>query len=276
MDHKLYSAANAFTQYLGLGVIAMVSLVITAYLILRKIDPVNNLAIFVLSGVSLACLSRIFFNINPHHYGFYLMVPGLILYCVIFYRLIFIFHARYYPNLSRLFVIIILNLFWLTQAHIFWNISARMYTLRTLNIDTGRGAFIVYPTLETIRVYEAIDYLLKNSKPDDTVEVMPEGFGINFLSRRRRAMPYSSYQPDVFRIFGEEKIISDFTDARVDYIVITARDCGEFGSKAFGVTYAQKFHAWILTNYDMVARFGPYPFTAPEFGTAIFKKKASK
>jgi hypothetical protein len=259
--------------YSGLAAMFLIAIPCVIYCFFKGIDARDNLSFLVLILVSLVCLARIIFNIAPYHYGFYLMVPAIIAYSVLLYKVMFFWQKNFCPDVSRIFVIIVFNVFLLSQAFAAWSISFPMYGVRALGVNTEKGVFYTYPSQSIGVFWQAVAYISENTKASDTVDVVPEGYGINFFSQRQRSLPYTCYQPDTFKIYKEMKIIEDFNKYRPGYIVMTSRDCTEFGARAFGVDYAKDLYAWILDNYTNVKQFGSYPFTSGDFGIVIFKRK---
>ena len=132
---------------------------------------------------------------------------------------------------------------------------------------------VVENSIPNRRFLEAIEYFRNNTSEEDTVIVIPEGGSINFFAERKNPVSRYTLAPPVFDIYGEETVISEFREADADYIVLVQRDNTEHGARAFGIDYAKRLEAWIKGHYELVRLIGPYPFTAREYGIAIFKKK---
>jgi hypothetical protein len=103
--------------------------------------------------------------------------------------------------------------------------------------------------------------------------VFPEGIGINAVTQRSNPLRYYHFTPPALAYIGEERLISSFKNARIEYVLLVQRATDAYGPRAFGVDYAEKLNGWIKKHYKLIATFGPYPFTTPEFGTAIFRRK---
>jgi hypothetical protein len=262
-----------FIQYNALPVLLVIGAICVLWKAIVGNDTKFYISLFTLFIISLAILSRIFFNVNPNLYGFFLIVPGLVAYYILYYRLAADFFQKYIKSFSYASFAIVLSVVFTFQALLFWQLDDIYYRYKGFVVKTGKGVFASYLDGRTMAYWSTVEYLLQNTKRSDTLLVVPEGVGINFFTNRSNPTPYVYLQPESFVVFGEDKIIADVAKARVDYIVFTARDTGDHGARFFGTDYAQKFYAWILNNYTLVQQFGPYPFTSPGFGIVVFKRK---
>jgi hypothetical protein len=144
---------------------------------------------------------------------------------------------------------------------------------RNLWVETPRGRFYCFFSRSTIYFWQTVIYLESNTSALATVAVVPEGLGINFFSLRQNLFKYTTTLSSALDMVGDENMIEALKKSRPDYIVVTSRDSSEYGKARFGIDYAQKMNAWIMRNYVLEKTFGPYPFTAPESGIAIWRNR---
>jgi len=263
----------SFLQYNAVPVMLSLGGIFSIFNIIRGNKWRAHCSVLTLEIVSLLLLLRVFFNVSPHLYSFFLIVPGVVGYYVLFYWIVGdILQARIRCFYRPVYVAI-LSIFFTSQALFLWSISYGHYQQKTFIVKSEKGTFFSDYNPESMVYWLAVDYLEKNTKLSDTVLVVPEGIGINFFAGRKNPTPYLYLHPSHVRAFGEEKIIGDLRRSKVDCIIFCARNTAEQGSPYFGFTYAKNIYAWILGNYTLVRKFGPYPFTSSEFGIAVFKRK---
>jgi len=229
-----------------------------------------------LFAVALALIMRIILKAGPFGYGFFLGIPALICY--------FIFCFSLYPSLfAETFVFkgrvvsyyrLCVAVFLVVAAAPFFLFGPMMYGQRTLKLDFGpKAAFYYYSDELTQRYLETFLYLHDNTKEGDSIVVMPEGVGLNYLLGRDNPLPYDTFLPDQVFYIGEEKIIALLAQHAIDYIVVWTRLSAEYGYTSFGVDYGAKIFQWVKGHYALEKQIGPFPFGTSEFGVAIYKRQ---
>lgn len=233
----------------------------------------KHCAIFSISLFSLLLILRIILRVSAEHYGFYLLIPGLISYYLFFFIIIpdflkkFTRNGLYYLASFILFVLLIINHF---------NFYSPIYEKRTLKISSKRGTIYHLNHIMCIRYRDLIEYLINNAKPNETLIVIPEGIDVNFFTAMDNPIFYNSYMPSILELKDKElEIISQIYKNKVDYIVIIQRETSEYGPPRFGIDYGKELFSWIKKNYEIIKTFGPLPFTTNEFGIAVTKRKIS-
>jgi hypothetical protein len=262
-----------FLQYRCMPLVLGIGISISLIKIFYLPDFKKNLSLLLLFLISLLMILRIFLNTNPFGYGFYLLNLGLICYYIFFFGIFKEILQRHFKDFSEpLFSSILICLF-VFLISFYWIVSRSMYKHKNVKVITERGRIFCFDNFITQRYWKAVSYIKKNTAEDDKVVVVPEGVGINFFSSRENPLKYFNFIPPIFRFIDEEKMVSEFAESGIDYIVIVQRTTFEYGPSFFGIHYGRKLYSWILNNYQLVKLFGPYPFTTNEFGVAIFKKR---
>ena len=113
---------------------------------------------------------------------------------------------------------------------------------------------------------ELIDYIDKNTKPDDKIVILPEGMIMNFLTNRKSDDFYNSLIPLYIETFGEEKIIEHFNENKPDYIIFNNLDMKDYHYRYICQDYALKFCEFVKENYK------PETVIDNNFRYIIFKK----
>lgn len=225
----------------------------------------------VIAFFSLFLVFRMFFAVWAGHYGFYLVVPGLLVYHIFFFRVIPDFLK---PGLLKRFfrlgflAVFILFIF----GHL--SVSRFCYQRRSLMVQSPGGSLLFFNNDKEKRCKELVEFLQKNTAEDETLVVVPEGLLVNFLSGRRNPLYYYDYLPiDLSRPEIEESVILSMEKEKVDYVALVQRDIREHGAVVFGGDYAQQLFNYINEKYFLYKQFGPFPYTSSRYGAALFKRK---
>lgn len=258
-------------QYRPLPIIYLSAILIGIFGLFKSGGPEQkqkSLFLLALSTFSLILISRMIFFARAAHFGFYVLVPGMIVYYAFFLKLIpdlFPKKGFYYVGFTAVFLFFILQHF---------NISKFCYENKTLRINAPRGRMYVFNNPAENRCRQLIEYLRDNTKKEESLVIFPEGLPINFLAERKNPLHYYTYAPINLRSAGVvDDIIGEMETEKVDYVAINQRDTAEFGYFAFGADYAQPLWKYIKENYLLIKQFGPFPYTTQEFGIALFKRK---
>jgi hypothetical protein len=110
--------------------------------------------------------------------------------------------------------------------------------------------------------------------PDATFTAVPEGIMLNYLTRRRSPVSFTTFMTVDFLAWGEDEALRELEAAPPDYIVIVHKDTREFGVGFFGrdPRYGKLVMDWIVANYRPVARFGAEPLVTDAFGIKILAR----
>lgn len=262
-----------FAQYRCLPIILIIGAAVFFVRALRRDNFKEDLSLLLLFLISLFTIAKIFFKALPFDYGFYLLVPALICYFFFFLKFLRDLLLTVFVKVRPAALNLLLAAFFLSGIIPYWNLSLKMYGLRSRKIETMRGALFQRSNEKNLAVYSLLNYLKLNTLENSTLVVLPEGASINFLANRDNPLKDYNFLPPFVRFVGDDLIISEFSRAQIDYIAIVGRDTSEYGFSFFGVDYAVKLAAWIRQNYREVGYFVAEPFTPGKFGIALFKKR---
>ncbi len=270
----LTAAKTYFNPYFQYRSLPLIGVFMTSFALIKLLVFKNqgerkiNLSLLALSLFSWILLLRIILNVQAGHYGFYLLVPGVILYYVFFLRLLP--DILNYKNPVFYGISVILFVF-LAVNHL--SVYRYIYRQQSLKIETARGTFYGFDNNREIRCKDLIEFLIKNTRENETLVVMPEGVTINFLSGRDNPLYYYHFLPyDLLRTEVEKDVISRLKKKNPDYIAIVQRSTAEYGYPSFGIDYGQQLFKWINENYGEIKLFGPRPFTTNDFGIVLLKR----
>ena len=235
-------------------------------------DPKRDFGLLSLHAVSLSLILRIPFNVLPYGLGFFLAVPGLICYCLLFLETIPQALSRRWPRAGGFFKT--LAAAFIVLAGVFqWRVSLDMYRLKNVSVATPRGSFYARRDDQTFCFLRALEYLEKTAPAGSSLVTIPEGAGLNFFSGRPNPLRRFAFLPNDLEALGDAALTKEFAAARVDYIVVAGIPTGELGPRAFGIDYGRTLYSWIEEHYSLDAQFGPRPFSTSGFGLAVFKRR---
>jgi hypothetical protein len=138
---------------------------------------------------------------------------------------------------------------------------------RAFAIDTGADRILAND--RGPEVARVVGWLLSNSKPEETVLVVPEGATINFLAQRASPVRYTSFLPTDPLMYGEDRVLAELQTRPPDYLVWTPRDVSEYGRRGFGIDYGVSIADWLKRNYVPAE---PLPPADGGFHMIIFRR----
>ena len=258
-------------QYRSIPFIYLIVGALSAAAYFREGRKACDLKLFILSLFSFLVALRIIFFVYASHYGFYILVPGFIIYHVFFFRTL--------PQLTRnkfltvsFYIGFTLVLLVLMADH--FQLSKAFYQQRTLRVPSPRGELAVLASPQGGGARDLVDFFRDKTPKGATVAFFPEGLMINFLAERESPLYYYTFLPqDMVRESVERSMVDDIALKKPDYVVVLQRSVAEYGSRGFGVDYGKKILAYIVKNYTPLAQHGPIPFTPDDFSAVIFKLK---
>ena len=185
---------------------------------------------FILSSAK----SLLYMNINN---------TGIFLFPVCFLMLLILLKKL---NIKILYLFLIICIFIFTYND-FKNVKNKNYKLKT-----EKGTIYSYPQ-EGIIVKYAIKFVKNNTKPTDSIVVLPEGCIINYITNRKGNNLYYNLNPLIYYdVFGENKIISDFKKNLPEYFIIVPLSNKTYGRDFFLKDYAENFQKDVISEYDLI------------------------
>ncbi len=227
----------------------------------KKNDTKNNciflLSLFgILSSVRVGCLYYHFYSI------FYILVPIIACYAYFIDSKMNFLRSENKKNIVIFLIIIsLINISYF---------SFKMLFLVKITTPCGN----IYAEENVAKVYNsAINWINKNTKPDESILVLPEAPMLNFMTNRQTLSKYYQLLPNHIKaIGGEEKIIKDFVVNPPDYIFIQSIDYHGYGKNYFGIDFGKDIFIYIINNYNLVTQIKSEN-SDTEFFITIFKLK---
>lgn len=217
------------------------------YLLLTDVahrdDWVPHLLVWVFV---LGALSRIPLRVTAHHYGFYLLPPGLIGLGLLFFDYLpRAVGVAYWP---RLLVSVIGSAYFLGAIVPHTMYSLAQYARHTYEVSTPRGRLLLDESFPA----KAVKFLQK-FPPGTRVLVIPQGAGLVFFSGLTGADGMFSHLPmEFFGRYDAPGVLARWQANPPDVVVWYRTDMSEFGYQGFGIDYAQECGRWIREHYQPI------------------------
>jgi hypothetical protein len=210
-----------------------------------------------LAALSIASTLRIPLNVAPWWYGFVLVVPT---YLLIAYVLFSYLPSRglYERNAAAVWVIVFaaFAVRGLADQHL-------RYSVKQFPVPTIRGTFY---DANADRAAVLADVLPRLR--GDTLSVVPEGIGLNYLAAARTPLTWHTFiPPETADPRVEDLIIRELDRHPPHRIAWVRRSLAEFGYRGFGVDYDERLAAWIRTHYRV-----EQAWLRPQFQLVLFRR----
>ncbi len=228
----------------------------------RRADghAIAHLPLLTWSAFAVLMLAKMLLNAQVYHYGFYLALPAwTVAVAVMAWYAPQTIRARYGPDAAAGARRLLIALVAITTApHL--ALSQIWFGTKTVAVSTGRDRFLASggALWQGTAVAQAVRWIDAETRPDETIAVVPEGIMINYLTRRATSVPFVNYMPPEVAAFGEPAMVRAFEARPPDYVLLVDRDTSEYGYASFGsdARYGRRLLTWIRGRYDEAARIG--------------------
>jgi len=225
----------------------LAAILFVAFLIRDRRDPLLLLSAFVLFTAL-----RIPLRYTPLWYGFALSVP---VYPFVVYGL-GVRLPRHLP-FPRVSVAVVCVIAALTLGRLELR-SLERHRAMSSRLDTPKGTMRDLPIGRAEAIEEFLLYMRTRRGSETTLVAFPEGVSLNYFSGIPNPTgDYLFIPPEVPTDEAARLMVARLEMTPPDFVVITSRDVGEFGSRGFGVDYALPLREWISTHYRVERVFQP-------------------
>lgn len=135
---------------------------------------------------------------------------------------------------------------------------------------TAPRAHLFLPKSSGPAIAQALQFLEAETRPGESIAVLPEGSDLAFLTGRRMPLRHQIFIPGLMSPEDERAAIAKLRDERVRYVLILNRPMREFGAERFGVDFYPLLGTWIEENYQQIRLFGLEGEATPEIGHPKF------
>ena len=223
-------------------------LVLTGIYYYKNTD--NKLQLLLISSLTLS--AKVFWAILLKSYGtFYFPILLVAFLALIFFKL-----PKKYEKFAGIFLLIF--------SIMYFKSDMKIYKSTQQKIVTEKG-IITTKTPQGESSAALIEYINKNTNPQDKIVIFPEGMMINFLTNRKSDDYYNSLIPLYVETFGQDKIIEHFKEFKPDYIIFNNKNTKEYYYSYICQDYGLDFCAFVQDNYEYQETIGD------DFRYLIFK-----
>lgn len=220
----------------------------------------NRSPLLLLLLFSLCSSVRIYGNLAPVWYGFYLILPTYLLIAYVLFR--------YLPErgvYSRQTAILWIPVFLLIMIR--GQIEqAEWYSLKVYPVETARGRFYDVSRDRATIIQDFLRYLEKSRYSG--LVVMPEGLALNYFSRIENPLSFHTFTPiETANPEIEQRILQELGQFQPPLIAINNRNVLEFGRQAFGVDYNRRLIAYMQKHYFLLRIWD-----SPSFKLALLRR----
>ena len=225
---------------------------------------------------STVLLAKVVLRTTISHYGFYLAMPATLLMVGAMVDLVpKALRAEFRDNAGRVFRALVSTIA-VALMLVFVIGSDRIYRLKDTSVGHGADRFrVLNPQVDQSGsgVVEALRYIERETDPNDTFVVLPEGVMLNYLARRENPLPYINFMPPELLAFGEDHILASLERSPPDLIILAHKDPSEYGLGFFGSDprNGQRIMQWVDSNYESVETILSEPLRDRSFGIRILR-----
>jgi hypothetical protein len=228
----------------------------------------NTVIFLTLSVYALSSLARVVLRVRSGGaYSSYLLPSSVILFT---FAWAYTFAERFRsPNVTRVVRNIWIALILADVVATAPLLAHRFREKNTYRLATERGTIIAVPDLGQA-FDEAIKLINSQTRPGDSVAILPEGTSLDFFTGRRNPLREEITTPGFLDAEGELRAIRQLEESDTRLVLVTNRPTPEFGSSIFGSDYCRTLMRWVNNNFDLVATLGPDKSGKLEIGDKTF------
>ncbi len=238
------------------------------------------IALFVWAAFALALLLKMGLYARLHHYGFVLALPATLLVAVAITWLI-PDAAAAKGDAERGVTLRKVGLYVFVFAAAFSLKSSNAhYARRVVTLGEGADAMLVVGVDSEGRsvgshLASTLKVLQTETRPDETVAVLPEGILLNYLARRRAPTRHTKHVLHELAGFGEPGGVELLKGEAPDVVVLVHRSLAEWGAGPVGTNPKDReLLRWVRATYRVTHTFGAEPFQPDDqFGVQILRKR---
>lgn len=254
-----YATLDPATSFAALPLVAIAAVAMTAAAMrARPAERPACLPELLLWAAAIGCLARMPLAAGARHYGFYLLPLPLAAFAVWWFRTV----PRWWgagPTGMRVHACVGAALLVAIAArHL--RASAPIFAAHTVELEAPRGRMRLLDAIGGYplgRTYVETVRHLATYPPSTRVLVVPTGAALPFLAGLASAGDRTGFVPAELGPAAEDRLLATLEAAPPDLVVSLRLDLREWGSRGFGVDYAERTWAWVRAHYEPEATFGP-------------------
>jgi hypothetical protein len=211
----------------------------------------NKKFVFLCSLTVFALCSslKIFLNAQQFHYGKFLLIPSIMLYCMTILYIIPISFENKPAIKNSVFCCGLIALYFILYFRV--EMSNRQLALKTYAITSSHGT--LYCDKEESIVQNLLKILNNAAEQGHTLAVVPEGAMLNFLSGMPSSTRYIKLMPPEWEAFGEENILASYAAHPPDFVCLPINSLRSYNIDSFENNYGAQLMQFIKSYYTEIA-----------------------
>ena len=188
----------------------IIATVIILFLLLKNINDKKHYMLFLLSTTAILSCARINYIFVGYGYYIYFLFPLLAVYLYV---------INFIPDIRKIQLIKKYVSVALIVLSIYCIYCTKIYSGYLLTLKTDKGTIKSMPSRINAMKY-MINWINTNTKPTDTVLILPEGAFANFITGRPTKTLYYHLIPNHLSALGEENVVNGLKKDSPKYIII--------------------------------------------------------
>jgi hypothetical protein len=142
-------------------------------------------------------------------------------------------------------------------------------------IQTTRGNIYAWKS-ESLEFPAVIQFIQEKHQQGEKILILPEETSLYFFAGIEAPSRWYMIHPGLLDPEDRQlRYIRELEAHGIDYVLFSNRTYGEYGFPHFGIDCDRTIYQWIRGNFEVVGKFGKFPFDDPfEFGMVIYKRRA--
>lgn len=221
----------------------------------------RRLAFPLLLWFSLCGTSRIYLNLAPVWYGFFLILPVWLLIVHLLFREL-PDRSVYSGRASLLWLPLLLVIAGRNLGE-----QRQAYVAKQFAIETPRGTFFDFSPDRARVLNEFVAYARVRRLPG--LVIIPEGLAVNYVTSIPNPMSWHTFTPaEIPTREIELRAVAEFDRVRPGYVAVTTQEAAAFGFRGFGVDYGLEIDRYLRANYVLEKQW-----ISPTFSVFLLRRR---
>lgn len=240
------------------------ALIPVLYFVIKNISEDKNKMLLFLIITGILSMARVnFLPIMKGGYSIFFLLPLLSIW-ILFINTNLKFLEKY--NYKKY---VSLTLLLLALVNIY-NIKSNLYGY--VEVNTSKGKLISQGYLASM-FNNLVDWVEKNTKPNDTVLLLPEGIMVNYVTGRPTLNKLYHLIPNHISALGENNILNELSETPPKYIVINYLYYGMYNESFVCNDFGKSICKFVHQNYSLEKQFKTHDKVNNKFESEVYKLK---
>jgi hypothetical protein len=129
---------------------------------------------------------------------------------------------------------------------------------RTAKLETSWGTMYLSPNDAGVAKW-MLDFMAEQKRLGNRIVIVPEAPIMYALTDTEAPSRWYTLLPGFLSTQQEQDYVGELARIEPEYVIVTARNFGEYGSPRFGIDFDRAVLRWIEANYREIDRVGDFP-----------------